>query len=156
MAHFCNAYLLLSRFKEGHAKSWHKPTEFSVAESNTDISVFGDNPIGASLLQQQQQPSSSSRHVGPAALQSNIPVLSSNCPGWVCFAEKTQPQCLPYLSAVKSAQQICGSIIKTLLFPSASMSARDGTEKSIFMVSIQPCFDKKLEMSRKVRILFCG
>ena len=33
-------------------------------------------------------------------------VLTSACPGWVCYAEKTAPEALPCLSTVKSQQQV--------------------------------------------------
>lgn len=33
-------------------------------------------------------------------------VLTSACPGWVCYAEKTAPEALPCLSSVKSPQQV--------------------------------------------------
>lgn len=33
-------------------------------------------------------------------------VLTSACPGWVCYAEKTAPEALPFMSTVKSSQQV--------------------------------------------------
>jgi hypothetical protein len=48
-------------------------------------------------------------------LQTHLPVLTSHCPGWVCYAEKTSPQAIPYMSTVKSAQQIVGTIVKNLI-----------------------------------------
>lgn len=33
-------------------------------------------------------------------------VLTSACPGWVCYAEKTAPESLPCMSTVKSPQQV--------------------------------------------------
>lgn len=33
-------------------------------------------------------------------------VLTSECPGWVCYAEKTVPEALPSMSTVKSPQQV--------------------------------------------------
>lgn len=33
-------------------------------------------------------------------------VLTSACPGWVCYAEKTAPEALPCMSTVKSPQQV--------------------------------------------------
>lgn len=40
------------------------------------------------------------------------PLLSSACPGWICYVEKTQASLLPLLSRVKSPQQITGAILK--------------------------------------------
>lgn len=65
----------------------------------------------------------------------------------MCFAEKKQPQSLQYISTTKSAQQIIGSIFKTVIckkyIPDISVS-------DIYHVAIMPCFDKKLEATRKV------
>jgi len=78
----------------------------------------------------------------------------------VCYAEKTQQQALPYISSTKSAQQILGAVMKKLLMPtlcatpaplSCSTPAAEGDGamfSSLFIVSVQPCFDKKLESSR--------
>ena len=42
-----------------------------------------------------------------------LPLLTSSCPGWVCYAEKmVGDSVLPYLSRVKSPQQIAGTLIK--------------------------------------------
>ena len=87
-----------------------------------------------------------------------LPLLTSNCPGWICFAEKTHPQAIPYLSTVKSPQQVLGVLIKKMLqeakpslwntFDSSSIFLP--AQKKPYVVSIQPCFDKKLEASRLV------
>ncbi len=41
-----------------------------------------------------------------------LPVLTSECPGWICYAEKRHPESLPYISTVKSAQEIMGTFVK--------------------------------------------
>jgi len=82
---------------------------------------------------------------GPdAAAPGPLPLLTSSCPGWVCYAEKTQGAAvLPYLSVVKSPQQITGSLIKYAYAPSLNIEPQDVT-----VVTVMPCFDKKLEASR--------
>ncbi|ANB13593.1 Nar1p [Sugiyamaella lignohabitans] len=71
------------------------------------------------------------------------PVLCSSCPGWTCYVEKTHAHMIPYLSKVKSAQQITGTLIKEII------SRQTGIKKNnIYHVSIMPCFDKKLEAAR--------
>ncbi|CAM9893268.1 unnamed protein product [Ectocarpus fasciculatus] len=45
-------------------------------------------------------------------------VLTSACPGWVCYAEKTAPEALPFMSTVKSPQQMMGVLAKRV-FPRA-------------------------------------
>jgi iron only hydrogenase large subunit-like protein len=80
-----------------------------------------------------------------------LPLLASNCPGWVCYAEKTVPEALPYVSAVKSPQQLTGALLKMLL-PKA-IRRQSGTaaadEPHVYHVTIMPCYDKKLEASRR-------
>ncbi|KAI9815885.1 MAG: Cytosolic Fe-S cluster assembly factor nar1 [Thelocarpon impressellum] len=71
------------------------------------------------------------------------PVLTSSCPGWICYAEKTHPHILPYLSRLKSPQALLGTLLKT------SLSKTLGIPPSrIWHVAVMPCFDKKLEASR--------
>jgi iron only hydrogenase large subunit-like protein len=74
----------------------------------------------------------------------SIPVLSSECPGWICYAEKTQgKQILPFISTVKSPQQIIGAFVKKQIASKLQIPPN-----LIFHVTIMPCFDKKLEGSR--------
>ena len=72
------------------------------------------------------------------------PVLSSACPGWVCFAEKTHPYILSHLSTLKSPQALTGTLLKTILSGQYNIHP-----SQIFHLSIMPCFDKKLEASRQ-------
>ena len=45
-----------------------------------------------------------------------FPLICSECPGWVCYAEKVVGESIiPYMSRVKSPQQIMGKIIKDFL-----------------------------------------
>lgn len=46
------------------------------------------------------------------AVNQDLPMLSSSCPGWVCYAEKTHGEILPYVTAAKSPQQMMGSLVK--------------------------------------------
>ena len=41
-----------------------------------------------------------------------LPLLASACPGWICYAEKTHGELLPFVSAVKSPQQINGTLVR--------------------------------------------
>lgn len=71
------------------------------------------------------------------------PILTSACPGWICYAEKTHPYILPHLSRLKSPQALTGTLIKSVL------SERYNVPPSqIWHLAIMPCFDKKLEASR--------
>ena len=74
-----------------------------------------------------------------------IPIITSACPGWICYAEKTHGSyILPYISTVKSPQQVMGSLIKDYM--SSKLKIEPNT---IYHVCIMPCFDKKLESTRK-------
>ncbi|KAJ3639403.1 hypothetical protein Zmor_002764 [Zophobas morio] len=72
-----------------------------------------------------------------------LPMLASSCPGWVCYAEKTHGSyILPYISVTKSPQQIMGSLIKQWV--GGNLGGR-----SIYHVTLMPCYDKKLEAARE-------
>ncbi|KAI1807267.1 cytosolic Fe-S cluster assembly factor nar-1 [Daldinia bambusicola] len=72
------------------------------------------------------------------------PILTSSCPGWVCYAEKTHPHVLPYISKVKSPQALMGTLLKTTLSRTLGISP-----DRIWHLAVMPCFDKKLEASRE-------
>lgn len=72
------------------------------------------------------------------------PILTSSCPGWICYAEKTHPHVLPHLSRLKSPQALMGTLLKTTLSRKFGISP-----DRIWHVAIMPCFDKKLEASRE-------
>lgn len=73
----------------------------------------------------------------------NGPLLSSICPGWVLYAEKTHPYIIPKMSDIKSPQQITGCLLKSLVSEELQTP-----KENIFHLSIMPCFDKKLESAR--------
>lgn len=76
--------------------------------------------------------------------KSNNPIISSVCPGWICYAEKTNGELIiPHLSKVRSPQQIMGALLKQAV-------VKRGRKKSdTYHVTLMPCFDKKLEASRQ-------
>ncbi len=134
---------------EGQKKIWAKPAT-TTAVSATAINKFQsynneDSAIGTPSMQSVEE------EVGAPVLQTQLPVLSAHCPGWVCYAEKSQPQALPYISTVKSAQQILGSVMKQMIPNEREVAAEGQQQRDVYFVSIQPCFDKKLESSRLVR-----
>jgi iron only hydrogenase large subunit-like protein len=81
---------------------------------------------------------------GAATKQPPKPILTSSCPGWICYAEKTHPHVLPHLSRLKSPQALMGTLVKTVLSRKLGISP-----DRIWHVAIMPCFDKKLEASRE-------
>lgn len=48
-------------------------------------------------------------------MKSALPMLASACPGWICYAEKTHSEMLPFISRTKSPQQAMGTIVKAWL-----------------------------------------
>ncbi|XP_012214621.1 probable cytosolic Fe-S cluster assembly factor AGAP009023 [Linepithema humile] len=83
--------------------------------------------------------------VSKEGIKNQLPMLSSSCPGWVCYAEKTHGNfILPYISITKSPQQIMGSIVKYHLTEKMGLSP-----EQIYHVTLMPCYDKKLEASRE-------
>jgi iron only hydrogenase large subunit-like protein len=71
------------------------------------------------------------------------PILTSACPGWICYAEKTHPYILPHLSRLKSPQALAGTLLKSVLSRKYGVSP-----DKVWHLAIMPCFDKKLEASR--------
>ncbi|KAH8910746.1 cytosolic Fe-S cluster assembly factor NAR1 [Coniochaeta sp. PMI_546] len=80
----------------------------------------------------------------PTADRPTKPILTSSCPGWVCYAEKTHPHVLPHLSRVKSPQALMGTLLKTTLSRTLGIPP-----DRIWHLAVMPCFDKKLEASRE-------
>ncbi len=76
--------------------------------------------------------------------EENLPLLSSSCPAWVKDLEQGYPDILPYLSTVKSPEQITGAIIKRFC-----LESRDQGQNDVFSVAITPCPAKKFEAQRQ-------
>ncbi|CAG8515663.1 8432_t:CDS:2 [Paraglomus occultum] len=78
-----------------------------------------------------------------AMTKARLPMLASACPGWICYAEKTHGFVLPYISEIKSPQQIMGVLVKDYLAETLGLRS-----SQIYHVSVMMCYDKKLEASR--------
>ena len=75
-----------------------------------------------------------------------LPMLTSACPGWICYVEKTHgTEILPYVSTTKSPQQVMGSLVKSYLAEHRWQVTAD----RVYHVTLMPCYDKKLEASRR-------
>lgn len=66
-----------------------------------------------------------------------MPLFTSCCPSWVSYVEAFQPGIKTDLAAVKSPQQIMGTLIREYFKPAG--------EKKIFSVAVMPCTAKKQE-----------
>ncbi|KAH9895036.1 iron hydrogenase [Cubamyces lactineus] len=73
-----------------------------------------------------------------------LPMLASACPGWVCYAEKTHAEMLPFIARTKSPQQVMGTLVKEWLGEKWGKRPDE-----IYHVTVMPCYDKKLEASRQ-------
>ncbi|MGM0530113.1 MAG: [Fe-Fe] hydrogenase large subunit C-terminal domain-containing protein [Bacteroidota bacterium] len=76
--------------------------------------------------------------------EENLPLLSSSCPAWIKDLEQSYPDLLPYLSTVKSPEQISGAVIKRFCLESTDRGQND-----VFSVAITPCPAKKFEAQRQ-------
>lgn len=68
-------------------------------------------------------------------------LIASACPGWIKYCEQFSPDILPYLSTLKTPQQISGAIIKSVV-PVTEEKPR------IYAVSVTPCTAMKFEARR--------
>jgi iron-only hydrogenase group A len=73
----------------------------------------------------------------------NLPLITGCCPSWVKFAQQEYPDFLPFITSVKSPQQIMGGLIKS--FVSQELTIDPGNMHS---VSVMPCTAKKFEAQR--------
>jgi iron only hydrogenase large subunit-like protein len=79
-------------------------------------------------------------------------MIASACPGWVCYAEKTENALrdVNLLAKAKSPQAIAGTFAKKGRRAAFSEDTEEEEEEEeAYHVSVMPCFDKKLEASRR-------
>ena len=122
----------------------------SVALSSTELRPVSDTVNGVAVAAGDAV-TAENWDAGAGAPCDDGPLLASACPGWVCYAEKTVPESLPNLSRVRSPQQSTGAVVKQLL--TGGSLARPGggplSAAAIYHVTVMPCYDKKLEASRR-------
>ena len=75
--------------------------------------------------------------------KADTPLYISACPAWVKYAEQFIPSLIPWLSTVKSPQQITGVLVKTLV--AGQLGVRP---EEIFSVAATPCMAMKFEARR--------
>lgn len=74
----------------------------------------------------------------------NLPMFSSDCPGWVKYAEQWHPDILPALSTCKSPQQMLGAVISSYYTELYHINP-----DKLYTVSVMPCTAKKFEAQRE-------
>ncbi len=72
-----------------------------------------------------------------------LPMFSSDCPAWIKYAEQFNPELLPFISPVKSPQQIIGTLLNRYWSQQHDLNPDD-----IYSVSIAPCTARKFEAQR--------
>ena len=75
---------------------------------------------------------------------SNLPMMTSCCPGWIRYIEMNYPDMLPHLSSCKSPHEMLGSLIKSYYAKRENIDP-----EKICVVSVMPCIAKKYESQRK-------
>ncbi|GMI31074.1 hypothetical protein TeGR_g9616, partial [Tetraparma gracilis] len=95
-------------------------------------------PLSRSLVQLTSVATGETSTAPPSSLPPTpaLPMLSSHCPGVICYVEKTIPELLPHLTRTVPAMSLTSLLLKKV----------DAGRK---VVSVQMCHDKKLEATRK-------
>ena len=75
--------------------------------------------------------------------QQDFPLITSSCPAWVHYAEQYYPELLPFLSPLKSPQQINGALIREWYARSGELM-----DKELVSVLITTCTAAKSEARR--------
>ena len=105
---------------------------------------YNQSPVASSSSASSQSSSSSKNTVSPSS-SSPLPILASECPGWICYCEKTQTvDTLSHVSSVRSGQAIMGALLKHWW----CTQVRAIRPEELFHTTVMPCYDKKLEGSR--------
>eukprot|EP00467_Chlorarachnion_reptans_P009143 CAMPEP_0114517360 /NCGR_PEP_ID=MMETSP0109-20121206/17849_1 /TAXON_ID=29199 /ORGANISM="Chlorarachnion reptans, Strain CCCM449" /LENGTH=476 /DNA_ID=CAMNT_0001697869 /DNA_START=245 /DNA_END=1672 /DNA_ORIENTATION=- len=95
---------------------------------------------------------------GPDESLDNLPVICSECPGWVSYMSKRAPlNVLRCQSRVKSTMAIASEILSHLKWERTGRNSNDSTVDFVLNSSSQefrhihvaPCYDKKLEAADK-------
>ncbi|GAB6100026.1 NADH-dependent [FeFe] hydrogenase, group A6 [Halanaerocella petrolearia] len=76
--------------------------------------------------------------------ESDVPQITSCCPGWVKFCEHNYPQLLDNLSTAKSPMSMFSALAKTYY-----AEQMDVDPESIYTVAVMPCTAKKFEKERE-------
>lgn len=74
--------------------------------------------------------------------KTNLPLITSCCPGWVDFAKKFYPELIKNISTTKSPQEMFGAVVKSYYSDICGIPAKD-----IVVVTIMPCTAKKKELT---------
>ena len=75
-----------------------------------------------------------------------IGTISTECPGWVCYAEKKiGKNSFGFMSNIKSPHEIASIIIKAVFEKYFEKNELYSIDNNLYICSIMSCFDKKIE-----------
>ena len=78
--------------------------------------------------------------------QFGIGTISTECPGWVCYAEKKiGKNSFGFMSNIKSPHEIASIIIKAVFEKYFEKNELYSIDNNLYICSIMSCFDKKIE-----------
>ena len=123
-----------------------KPGEISTGKIITALKQFGfdyvfDTNFGADLTIVEEATELLHRINDPE--NSVFPMLTSCCPAWVNYIEKSRPDLIPNLSSCRSPLAMLSSVVKNI-FPK-----KIGVDRErIYHVAFMPCTAKKDEIRR--------
>jgi iron-only hydrogenase group A len=83
--------------------------------------------------------------------QNKLPLITSCCPAWVDFMEKSHFDLKDNFSTCKSPQAMLGALTKTYFAQKKNIDP-----KKMYNVSIMPCTAKKFEISRSAEMFASG
>jgi len=76
---------------------------------------------------------------------SALPLMTSCCPGWLTYVEKSDPDLAPYISTCKSPHMMYGAFIKEY-----SDELLGQPSDAVYFASVMPCVRKRGESDRPV------
>lgn len=77
------------------------------------------------------------------------PLITSECPGWICYVEKIVKEPLIKLcSRIKSPMMLAGDLLRKLFGLAGLVCLAKQVQEAIALVGVAPCHDKKLETFR--------
>jgi cytochrome oxidase assembly protein ShyY1 len=117
--------------------NWVRPTATMALNEDEDQTVPSAASGEVSRIIQVNR-GDGNENAASEGMEKRLPLLTSSCPGWICFVEKTHPEAIPYLSTVKSPQQVMGSLVKSCTARSgavanAAQEQRQETEQDVAM-----------------------
>ncbi len=77
------------------------------------------------------------------------PLISSECPGWVCYVEKiVKDPLIKLCSRIKSPLMLAGDVLRRLFGLAGLVVSPHQSLEAVALVGVAPCHDKKLETFR--------